>query len=97
MFQRYIPRTKFNGNLLSIRNANGVLSNLAIFSNQFTGPQLNNKMLLGSVAIDYKNDSAEFTMWEVFNKTVVDADNFADFEAYLFNILYEFNYLYEKY
>jgi hypothetical protein len=96
MFQRYIPRTKFNGNLLNIRNANGILSNLAIFTNQFTGPQLNNKMLLGSVAIDYKNDSAEFTMWEVFNKTVVDADNFADFEAYLFNILYEFNYLYEN-
>jgi hypothetical protein len=96
MFQRYIPRTKFNGNLLSIRNANGILSNLAIFTNQFAGPSLNNKMLLGSFAIDYKNDSAEFTMWEVFNKTVVDADNFADFEAYLFNILYEFNYLYEN-
>lgn len=96
MFQRYIPRTKFNGNLLNIRNANGVLSNLAIFSNEFTGASLHNKMLLGSVAIDYKNDSAEFTMWEVFNKTVVDADNFADFEAYLFNILYEFNYLYEN-
>lgn len=97
MFQRYIPRTKFNGNLLNIRNANGVLSNLAIFTNQFAGPSLNNKMLLGSVAIDYKNDSAEFTMWEVFNKTESDpADNFADFEAYLFNILYEFNYLYEN-
>lgn len=97
MFQRYIPRTKFNGNLLNIRNANGILSNLAIFTNQFTGPQLNNKMLLGSVAIDYKNDSAEFTMWEVFNKTEASpADNFADFEAYLFNILYEFNYLYEN-
>jgi len=97
MFQRYIPRTKFNGNLLSIRNDNGILSNLAIFSNGFTGPQLNNKMLLGSVAIDYKNDSAEFTMWEVFNKTEpVEEDNFADFEAYLFNILYEFNYLYEN-
>jgi hypothetical protein len=97
MFQRYIPRTKFNGNLLNIRNANGVLSNLAIFTNGFTGPQLNNKMLFGSVAIDYKNDSAEFTMWEVFNKTEpVEEDNFADFEAYLFNILYEFNYLYEN-
>jgi hypothetical protein len=97
MFQRYIPRTKFNGNLLSIRNDNGILSNLAIFSNEFTGPSLHNKMLLGSVAIDYKNDSAEFTMWEVFNKTEADpADNFADFEAYLFNILYEFNYLYEN-
>lgn len=96
MFQRYIPRTKFNGNLLNIRNANGVLSNLAIFTNEFIGSQLNNKMLLGSVAIDYKNDSAEFTMWEVFNKTVVGEDNFADFEAYLFNILYEFNYLYEN-
>lgn len=97
MFQRYISRTKFNGNLLSIRNTNGVLSNLAIFTNGFSGPSENNKMLLGSVAIDYKNDSAEFTMWEVFNKTEADpADNFADFEVYLFNILYEFNYLYEN-
>jgi hypothetical protein len=96
MFQRYIPRTKYNGNLLNIRSGNGILSNLAIFTNGFAGDLLNNKMLLGSLAIDYKNDSAEFTLWEVFNKTVVDADNFADFEAYLFNILYEFNYLYEN-
>ena len=97
MFQRYKPRTKFNGNLLSIRNANGILSNLAIFTNQFAGPQLNNKMLLGSLAIDYKNDSAEFTMWEVFNKDLpLPADNFTEFTSYLYNILYEFNYLYEN-
>lgn len=97
MFQRYIPRTKFNGNLLNIRNANGVLSNLAIFSNEFTGPELHNKMLLGSLAIDYKNDSAEFTMWEVFNRTIsLPADNFTEFESYLYNILYQFNYLYEN-
>lgn len=97
MFQRYIPRTKFNGNLLNIRNANGVLSNLAIFSNEFTGPSLHNKMLLGSIAIDYKNDTAEFTMWEVFNRTIsTPADNFTEFESYLYNILYQFNYLYEN-
>jgi hypothetical protein len=96
MFQRYKPRTKYNGNLLSIRNANGILSNLAIFSNSFIGDLLHNKMLLGSISIDYKNDSAEFTIWEVFNKTIVGEDNFSDFEAYLFNILYEFNYLYKN-
>jgi hypothetical protein len=97
MYQRYKSRTKFNGNLLSIRNDNGVLSNLAIFSNEFAGDLLNNKMLLGSVAIDYKNDSAEFTMWEVFNKDLpYTENNFADFNNYLFNILYQFNYLYEN-
>jgi hypothetical protein len=97
MFQRFIPRTKFNGNLLYVRNANGVLSNLAIFSNEFAGPSLHNKMLLGSIAIDYYNDSAEFTMWEVFNRTLpLPADNFTEFESYLYNILYQFNYLYEN-
>jgi len=97
MFQRYKPRTQFNGNLLYIRNDNGILSNLAIFSNEFAGDLLHNKMLLGSVAIDYKNDSADFTMWEVFNKTEpVEDDNFVDFTTYLFNILYQFNYLYEN-
>jgi hypothetical protein len=96
MFQRYKPRTKFNGNLLSIRNSNGMLSNLAIFTNGFAGDLLHNKMLLGSVAIDYKNDSAEFTMWEVFNSDTGYADNFVDYTNYLFNILYEFNYLYEN-
>ena len=96
MFQRYIPRTKYNGNLLYIRNANGVMSNLAIFSNEFQGALIHNKMLLGSLAIDYKNDSAEFTMWEVFNSDTDYADNFTDFESYLFNILYQFNYLYEN-
>lgn len=96
MFQRYKPRTKYNGNLLSIKNANGILSNLAIFSNGFTGDLLHNKMLLGSVAIDYKNDSAEFTMWEVFNSENGYVNNFDDFTSYLFNILYEFNYLYEN-
>ncbi|CAB4144104.1 hypothetical protein UFOVP462_16 [uncultured Caudovirales phage] len=96
MFQRYIPRSKYNGNLLSIRNANGVLSNLAIFSNEFIGPALHNKMLLGSLAIDYRNDSAQFTMWEVFNSEFGYIDNFTDFTSYLYNILYEFNYLYEN-
>jgi hypothetical protein len=97
MFQRFIPRTKFNGNLLYIRNLNGVMSNLAIFTNEFAGPSFQNKMLLGSFAIDYKNDSAEFTMWEVFNKTqAIPSDNYLDFTSYLFNILYQFNYLYEN-
>lgn len=96
MFQRYIPRTKFNGNLLSIKNDNGLLSNLAIFSNEFAGDLLHNKMLFGSVAIDYKNDSAEFTMWEVFNSETDYINNFDDFTSYLFNILYQFNYLYEN-
>jgi hypothetical protein len=97
MFQRYKPRTKFNGNFLYLRNLNGVMSNLAIFSNEFTGALVHNKMLLGSIAIDYKNDSAQFTLWEVFNKEVpIPADNFTDFESYLFNILYQFNYLYEN-
>jgi hypothetical protein len=97
MFQRYIPRTKFNGNFLYLRNLNGVMSNLAIFSNEFQGALIHNKMLLGSLAIDYKNDSAEFTLWEVFNKDLpFPADNFTDFNSYLFNILYQFNYLYEN-
>jgi hypothetical protein len=96
MFQRYKPRTKFNGNLLYLRNVNGVLSNLAIFSNEFIGDLQHNKMLLGSVAIDYKNDSAEFTMWEVFNSETGYVDNFTDYTNYLFNILYQFNYLYEN-
>jgi hypothetical protein len=96
MFQRYKPRTKFNGNLLYLRNENGVLSNLAIFSNEFIGDLQHNKMLLGSVAIDYKNDSAEFTMWEVFNSETGYVDNFTDYTNYLFNILYQFNYLYEN-
>lgn len=96
MFQRYKPRTKYNGNLLYIRNANGVMSNLAIFSNEFTGALFYNKMLFGSVAIDYKNDSAEFTMLEVFNSETDYVNNFDDFNSYLFNILYQFNYLYEN-
>jgi hypothetical protein len=54
-------------------------------------------MLFGSLSIDYKNDSAEFTMWEVFNKDLqLPANNFEDFTNYLFNILYQFNYLYEN-
>jgi len=97
MYQRYKPRTKYNGNLLYLRNANGIMSNLAIFSNEFTGALYQNKMLFGSLAIDYKNDSAEFTMWEVFNKDLEPPfNNFDDFTSYLFNILYQFNYLYEN-
>jgi hypothetical protein len=73
------------------------MSNLAIFSNEFAGALYHNKMLFGSLAIDYKNDSAEFTMWEVFNKDLpLPANNFDDFTNYLFNILYQFNYLYEN-
>jgi hypothetical protein len=96
MFQRFKPRSKFNGNLLYIKNANGIMSNLAIFSNEFAGDLYHNKMLFGSLAIDYKNDSAEFTMWEVFNSEFSYINNFTDFESYLYNILYQFNYLYEN-
>jgi len=97
MYQRYKPRSKYNGNLLYIRNQNGIMSNLSIFSNEFTGALVHNKMLFGSLSIDYKNDSAEFTMWEVFNKDLpIPANNFDDFTNYLFNILYQFNYLYEN-
>jgi hypothetical protein len=97
MFQRYKPRTQYNGNFLYIRNANGIMSNLAIISNEFSGALYSNKMLFGSLAIDYKNDSADFTMWEVFNKEIpFPADNYTDFTSYLFNILYQFNYLYEN-
>ena len=96
MFQRFISRSKFNGNFLYIKNANGIMSNLAIISNEFAGPLYHNKMLFGSLAIDYKNDSAEFTMWEVFNSEFGYINNFTDFESYLYNILYQFNYLYEN-
>jgi hypothetical protein len=96
MFQRYIPRSKFNGNLLYIKNQNGIMSNLAIFTNEFGSALLYNKMLFGSLAIDYKNDSAQFTMWEVFNSEFSYINNFTDFESYLYNILYQFNYLYEN-
>jgi hypothetical protein len=96
MFQRYKPRTQYNGNFLYLRNLNGVMSNLAIISNEFSGALYRNKMLFGSLAIDYKNDSANFTMWEVFNSEFGYIDNFIDYTSYLYNILYEFNYLYEN-
>jgi hypothetical protein len=96
MFQRFKPRSKFNGNLLYIKNANGIMSNLAIFNNEFSGDLYRNKMLFGSLSVDYKNDSADFTMWEVFNSEFSYINNFTDFESYLYNILYQFNYLYKN-
>jgi hypothetical protein len=89
LFQRYIPRTKYNGKLLNIHQGvdeGYMLSNLAVIKLKL---QTDMRYVPGAISIDYKNNTADVTLWEI---TAVG-------ESYnTLNVLdlYEFKYLYEK-
>jgi hypothetical protein len=89
LFQRFIPRTKYNGKLLNIHQGADegyYLSNLAVIRLKL---QTDMRYVPGAIAIDYKANTADVTLWEI---TALG-------ETYsTLNVLdsYEFNYLYEK-
>lgn len=89
LFQRYIPRTKYNGTLLNIKQGvdeGYLLSNLAVIKLKL---QTDMRYVPGAISINYKNNTADVTLWEI---TALG-------ESYsTLNVLdlYEFKYLYEK-
>lgn len=89
LFQRYIPRTKYNGTLLNIKQGADegyILSNLAVIKLKL---QTDMRYVPGAISIDYKSNTADVTLWEI----TALGENYSTLNAL---DLYEFKYLYEK-
>jgi hypothetical protein len=85
-FWRWKPTSKFSGTFLNLLNSYGNIFSLFAIVTMGGGDK---RYVPGSLAIDYKNGTADCTLWEVTDFTVP----YSDFEA---ANLYLFNYLYEK-
>jgi hypothetical protein len=86
-FWRWKPTSKFSGTILNLLNP--VYGNIFSMFAIVTMGGGDKRYVPGSLAIDYKNGTADCTLWEVTDFTVT----YSDFEA---ANLYLFNYLYEK-
>jgi hypothetical protein len=89
MMERWMVRSKYDGNLLKIFNGSGAsikfISNYHIFN--ILNPSDSRRFVPGALSIDYKHNSATATLWQITNYEETPAD----VEDY-----YQFNYLYEK-
>jgi hypothetical protein len=89
MMERWMVRSKYDGNLLKIFNGSGesikFISNYHIFN--ILNPSDLRRFVPGALSIDYKHNSATATLWQITNYEETPAD----VEDY-----YQFNYLYEK-
>ena len=86
LFWRWKPTSKFSGTFLNLLNSYGNIFSMFAIVTMGGGDK---RYVPGSLAIDYKNGTADCTLWEVTDFTVT----YSDFEA---ANLYLFNYLYEK-
>ena len=85
MFLRYLARTKYDGVLLGINKGGKRLTLLSVLTLNITNG--NYRFIFGSLSLDYKNNIANATMWQMtdFEDLPVNNTNY-----------YEFNYLYEN-
>jgi len=87
LFWRWKPTSKFSGTFLNLLNP--VYGNIFSMFAIVTMGGGDKRYVPGSLAIDYKNGTADCTLWEITDFSVT----YSDFEA---ANLYLFNYLYEK-
>jgi hypothetical protein len=92
LFNFQKPRYKYNGTLLYINKDERTISNLSLF--QFDEAAYNNLniMPVGSIAIDYRNEIANFTMWALFEQL---EDPWCDFGNFVNSTIYNFSYIYD--
>jgi len=84
LFWRRIPRLKLEGYLYQLEQDDKILSALSVMTyTQFSGSQFAS----GKLSIDYRQDKASLTMFEMYNSSEDDDD---------LNEIYGFHYLYEK-
>jgi hypothetical protein len=89
MYQRYLPRTKYNGVLLDLNQGAGdgfMLSMASTIKYTLTDPL---RFVFGSLSINYANDTADCTLWQMCN----GEESITDLELI---DLYEFKYLYQN-
>jgi hypothetical protein len=96
LYTRYIPRSKYNGTLLSINQLDRMMSNFQVFNMGNLYPSQYNWIVPGSVSIDYRNNTTEFTLYEVAFNDTFTYDVWQLFEDFLDVRLYNFRYLYRN-
>lgn len=92
LFNFQKPRYKYNGTLLFINRDERTISNLSLFNFALGAYNNNNVMPVGSIAIDYRNEIANFTMWALFEQL---GDPWCDFANFVNNRFYNFSYIYD--
>jgi hypothetical protein len=92
LFNFQKPRYKYNGTLLFINRDERTISNLSLFYFEEAAYNNTNIMPIGSIAIDYRNEIANFTMWALFEQL---QDPWCDFVNFVNNRIYKFSYIYD--
>jgi len=85
LFQRSKTRAKYEGNLLSLIQSTMVTPASVFFNNGDNDIAF----VVGSLSINYREEMADITLYELWNKN-------DDLETFLASDIYEFSYLYEK-
>lgn len=98
MYQNYKPRTKYEGNLLYLLKGTGPY----VFVNPLSVFMLNTnpnqyRFVPGKVAIDYKNNSVDITLYEIIDSANGFTNEINDYLNWAAsNTFYDFKYLYDK-
>lgn len=92
LFNFQKPRYKYNGTLLFINRDERTISNLSLFYYNVLAYNNNNIMPVGSIAIDYRNEIANFTFWALFEQL---QDPWCDFANFVNTRIYNFSYIYD--
>lgn len=84
LFQNRTPRLKIDGSLQGLISNNKILSVLSVLNWQ-QSPKIWG--VFGSLEIDYRNNNANFTFYEIYN--VDETDNYIEHK-------YDFTYIYDS-
>jgi hypothetical protein len=95
LFSCYIPRYKFEGNLLYVNKDDKMLTPFSVFNLKTNDNQF--RFVPGKITINYHANMAEVTLHEYVRNTAgIDGNQVFEFFEFLVNKTYNFNYLYEN-
>jgi hypothetical protein len=95
LFSSYVPRYKFEGNLLFVNKDDKMLTPFSVFNLKTNDNQF--RFVPGKLTINYHANMAEVTLHEyVRNAAGIDGNQVFEFFEFLMNKTYNFNYLYEN-
>ena len=96
LYTSYIPRYKFEGNLIYINIDDKMLTPFSVFNLKTNDNQF--RFVPGKVTINYHANMAEVTLWEyIRNSAGIEGNQVLEFFDFMINKQYFFNYLYENY
>lgn len=96
LFTSYIPRYKFEGNLLFVNDDNKMLTPFSVFNLKVEDNKF--RFVPGKLTINYHANMAEVTLWEfIRNEAGITGDQrYQYLNEFLPSKTYNFNYLYEN-